>query len=91
MTVLARIERLIGGNHGDVKPVGDGVSELRINYGPGTGISSALVAIRPESPRAHPSKLGLICVDCQSTCCRYTGGQVAPRTTYSQEGASRPS
>jgi putative addiction module killer protein len=32
--VLARIERLIGGNPGDVKPVGAGVSELRINYGP---------------------------------------------------------
>src|SRR4051794_40496752 len=33
--VLARIERLIGGNAGDVKPVGQGVSELRIDYGPG--------------------------------------------------------
>jgi putative addiction module killer protein len=33
--VLARIERLTGGNPGDVKPVGAGVSELRINYGPG--------------------------------------------------------
>ena len=33
--VLARIECLIGGNPGDVKPVGAGVSELRINYGPG--------------------------------------------------------
>lgn len=33
--VLARIERLIGGNPGDVKPVGAGVSELRINFGPG--------------------------------------------------------
>ena len=33
--VLARIERLISGNPGDVKPVGSGVSELRINYGPG--------------------------------------------------------
>ena len=32
--VLARIERLIGGNPGDVRPVGSGVSELRINYGP---------------------------------------------------------
>ena len=33
--VQARIERLIGGNPGDVKPIGSGVSELRINYGPG--------------------------------------------------------
>ena len=33
--VLARIERLAAGNPGDVKPVGAGVSELRIDYGPG--------------------------------------------------------
>ena len=33
--VQARVERLVAGNPGDVKPVGGGVSELRINYGPG--------------------------------------------------------
>lgn len=33
--VLIRVDRLANGNPGDVKPVGRGVSELRINYGPG--------------------------------------------------------
>ena len=33
--VQARIERLAAGHAGDVKPVGEGVSELRIDYGPG--------------------------------------------------------
>ncbi|MCJ2084414.1 type II toxin-antitoxin system RelE/ParE family toxin [Methylobacterium sp. E-005] len=33
--VLARVARLGLGNPGDVRPVGDGVSEMRIDYGPG--------------------------------------------------------
>jgi putative addiction module killer protein len=33
--ILARVRRLSLGNPGDVAPVGEGLSELRINYGPG--------------------------------------------------------
>jgi putative addiction module killer protein len=33
--INVRIRRLSLGNLGDVKPVGEGVSELRIDYGPG--------------------------------------------------------
>ena len=33
--ILARIERLAGGNPGDVKRIRGGISEMRIDYGPG--------------------------------------------------------
>lgn len=33
--VLVRIDRLVSGNPGDFKPVREGISELRIDHGPG--------------------------------------------------------
>jgi len=35
MRIFARVDRMAQGNFGDVKPVGEGVSEARIDYGPG--------------------------------------------------------
>jgi len=33
--IAARIDRLASGNPGDVRPVGHGISEMRVDYGPG--------------------------------------------------------
>jgi putative addiction module killer protein len=33
--IVSRIERLGLGNPGDVKPVGEGISEMRVPHGPG--------------------------------------------------------
>jgi putative addiction module killer protein len=33
--IIARVRRISAGNFGDVKPVGNDISELRIDYGPG--------------------------------------------------------
>ena len=35
MRINIRIRRLSLGNPGDVKPVGQGISEMRVDYGPG--------------------------------------------------------
>ena len=35
MRIDSRLRRLSLGNPGDVRPVGEGVSEIRIDYGPG--------------------------------------------------------
>lgn len=35
MRIQARIDRVEDGNFGDIAPVGEGVSELRIHFGPG--------------------------------------------------------
>ena len=33
--IITRLKRLASGNPGDVEPVGEGISEMRIHYGPG--------------------------------------------------------
>jgi putative addiction module killer protein len=33
--IQVRIDRFAGGNPGDAQPVGEGISEMRIDYGPG--------------------------------------------------------
>ena len=33
--IYVRVDRLANGNAGDVKPIGDGCFEMRIDYGPG--------------------------------------------------------
>jgi putative addiction module killer protein len=33
--ILIRVKRLEMGNPGDIKPAGNGISEIRIDYGPG--------------------------------------------------------
>lgn len=44
--ILVRIERLAADNPGDVKSVGDGVSELRIDYRPGYPVYYKMIGQR---------------------------------------------
>lgn len=47
--ILQRIVRLEEGLFGDVRPIGEGLSELRIDYGPGYRLYFA-----PAGPHTHP-------------------------------------
>ena len=48
--IAARIDRLTLGNAGDVKPVGSGVSEMRVDYGPGYRLLPAARLTRSAAP-----------------------------------------
>jgi putative addiction module killer protein len=59
--VQARVESLIGGNPGDDRPVGAGMSELRIDHGPGYRFYyqqkvSFLLILLAGSEKLYPSK-----------------------------------
>ena len=59
--IQARIDRIELGNFGDVEPVGEGVSELRIFYGPGyrvyfTKQSSVVVVLLIGGDKSYQSK-----------------------------------
>ena len=59
--VLVRIERLARGNPGDFKAIGEGVSELRLHYGPGYRVyykqrGSELVILLAGGDKSSQSK-----------------------------------
>lgn len=63
--IIARIDRLSLGNPGDVKPVGQGVSEMRIDYGPGYRVYFAqrgevlIVVLAGGSKKTQPKDIEL--------------------------------
>jgi putative addiction module killer protein len=59
--VAARIQRMAQGNFGDVSPVGEGVSELRIHEGPGYRVyfvqqGSAIIVLLCGGDKASQSR-----------------------------------
>ena len=61
MRVEVRVRRLQLGNPGDVKPVGEGVHEMRIDYGPGYRVyyaqrGATLVVLLAGGDRSSQSK-----------------------------------
>ena len=59
--ILVRIERLALGNPGVVEPVGEGVSELKIDYGPGyrvyfTKLGQELIILLAGGDKSTQSK-----------------------------------
>ena len=71
--IMVRVDRLARGNFGDHRPVGNGVWELRIDYGPGyrvyymPGPDERLSSFSPEATRGGslpifetPSRCGKI-------------------------------
>ena len=59
--IQARIDRFEMGNAGDVRSVGEGVSEMRIDYGPGyrvyfTKLGSALVILLAGGDKGSQAK-----------------------------------
>lgn len=66
--ILARINRLYEGLEGDIKPIGKGLSELRIHFGPGyrvylTQRGNVLIIVlcagsKKTQQRGHPASAG---------------------------------
>ncbi|MEO7067283.1 MAG: type II toxin-antitoxin system RelE/ParE family toxin [Rhodanobacter sp.] len=59
--IAARLDRVADGNLGDVKPIGHGISELRIDYGPAYLVYSmqrgavlvVILAVGAKPPPTH--------------------------------------
>ena len=68
--VQVRIDRAEDGNFGDCEPIGEGVSEMRIHYGPGRNPHLNPLPEGEEAIALSPSggKLdrGLACISCSA-------------------------